>query len=87
MAEKIDRPHSLNYSNNLLTICGIVQVIEVSATTAQFKLAAQTLVVRGTGLNIVKLDKAEGVVQLETQHVQQIVYRQGGVTGFKGLFK
>lgn len=86
MSEKIERPHSLNYQGNLLTICGVAQVVEVSATTAQFKLNGCTLVLRGTGLNIVKLDKAEGIVQLETQHVQQITYRQGG-TGLKGLFK
>ena len=87
MAEKIDRPHGLNYQNNLLTICGIAQVIEVSATGAQFKLSNSTLFVRGSGLNIVKLDKEQGVVQLETQHVQQLTYRQGGGTGLKGLFK
>ena len=86
MSEETKRPHSLTYVNNLLTISGVQQVLEVSATTAQLKLSDQTLTVRGTGLNIVKLDKAEGVVQLETQRVQQLTYRQGG-TGLKGLFK
>ncbi|MCM1289720.1 MAG: hypothetical protein NC132_04340 [Corallococcus sp.] len=86
MAEKTEKPHSLSYQNNTLTICGVEQVVEVSAAVAQLKLSQSTLIVRGTGLNIVKLDKAEGVVQLETQRVQQITYRQGGVS-LKGLFK
>ena len=86
MAEEIKRPHGLTYQNNLLTVSGVQQVVEVSESHAQLKLSNQTLIVRGNGLNIVKLDKAEGVVQLETQRVQQLTYRQGGA-GLKGLFK
>ena len=87
MAEKFDKPHSLTYQDNLLTVTGVSQVVEVSESLAQLKLADQTLTVRGTGLNIVKLDKAQGVVQLETQRVSQLTYRQGGGSGLKGLFK
>ena len=87
MSEETKRPHSLTYQNNLLTVTGVTQVVEVSESLAQLKLSEQTLTVRGTGLNIVKLDKAEGVVQLETQRVSQLTYRQGGSGGLKGLFK
>ena len=87
MSDEIKKPHGLTYQNNLLTISGVVQVVEVSASMAQLQLSQQTLVVRGSGINIVKLDKAEGVVHLETQRVQQITYRQGGGAGLKGLFK
>ena len=86
MSEEAKKPHSLSYQNNLLTVTGVVQVVEVSETLAQLKLGDQTLTVRGSGLNIVKLDKTDGVVQLETQRVHQLTYRQGG-GGLKGLFK
>ena len=84
MAEK--EKHSLVYDNNTLTVRGIAQVIEISEKEAQFKLADKTLVVKGGGLNVVKLDKEQGVVVLEVATLTSLVYRQGGLS-LKGLFR
>ena len=83
MAEK---QHSLNLCNNVLTVNGVVQVVEISEREAQLKLSHNVLVVRGTGLNVAKLDREQGVLQLETQSISQISYKQGALN-LKGLFK
>ncbi len=86
MSEKTES-HSLNYCNNLLTIHGVQQVVEASAKEVQLRLSDCTLTIHGTGLNVVKLDREQGVVQLETQSLQSLTYRKGSAGGFKGLFK
>lgn len=81
-----EKQHSLNFCNNVLTVNGVVQVVEISEREAQLKLSHNVLVVRGTGLNVVKLDREQGVLQLETQSIAQIAYKQGALN-LKGLFK
>ena len=85
MAEK-DKQHSLVYDNNTLTIRGIKQVVEISEKEGQFKLSDNTLVVRGSGLNVTKLDKEQGVVTLEVNSLTSLTYRQSGMN-LKGLFR
>ena len=85
MAEK-EVQHSLVYDNKTLTVRGIQQVVEITEKEAQFKLAANTLCVRGSGLNVTKLDKEQGVVVLDVTSISSITYRQSGL-GLKGLFR
>ena len=85
MTEK-DLKHSLVYDNDSLTVRGIAQVVEISEKEAQFKLSTNTLFVRGSGLNVVKLDKEQGVVVLDVKTISSISYRQGGLS-LKGLFR
>ena len=86
MADKTEKAHGLNYADGMLTVNGVEKVLEVSAKEASFKLASNTLVVHGTGLNVVKLDREQGVVKLETQSISSMVYRPNGVN-LKGLFR
>lgn len=86
MAEKTEKAHSLSYANNVLVVNGVTQVVEISEKEAQLKLSKGTLTVKGTNLNVVKLDREQGIVQLETQGVQSLTYRQSGA-GLKGLFR
>lgn len=87
MPEKTtERSHSLNYCNNILSVCGVVSVLEISEREAQLKLSRATLCIKGSGLNVIKLDREQGTLQLETQSVSQMVYRQNGL-GLKGIFK
>ncbi len=72
--------------NNLLTVKGVKQVVELGERQAVFKLEGNTLTVRGNGLNAVRLDREQGVVVLEAPTVSSIGYRQGGI-GLKGLLK
>lgn len=83
MAEK---HHSLVYENNVVTVKGVVSVTEIAEKEAVIKLEKNTLVIRGKGINIAKLDKEQGVIVLETADVQSFTYRAAGVN-FKGLFK
>ena len=84
MAEKV---HSLVFDNNLLTVKGVEQVVQISEKEAVFKLSDNTLTVKGSGLNVVKLDKEQGVVVLEVSSVQSIAYRANALAGIKGLFR
>ena len=87
MSEKERKlPHSLTYVNGTVTVNGVVKVIAVSEREAQFKLSESTLVIKGTGLNVTKLDREQGLVQLETGTVQSFSYRQNGLN-IKGLFR
>lgn len=79
--------HTLNFCNNMLTVGGVARVVAISEKEAQLKLSGGMLVVKGSGLNIVRLDKQQGTLQLETQSLANIAYRQTGVEGLKGLFK
>ncbi len=80
------KPHSLNYCNNILTVNGVMQVVEISEKEAQLKLSDTTLFIKGSGLNVTKLDREQNVVQMETQSLQSLIYRHSAV-GFKGLFR
>lgn len=77
--------HSFSFDNGVLTIRGIKQVVEISDKQAQFKLDGNTLTVRGSGLNVCKLDREQGVVLLEVKSLSALSYRQIGT--FKGLFR
>ncbi len=85
MSEKA-KAHSLSYCNNILTVNGVVQVVEISEKEAQLKLSDTTLFIKGSGLNVTKLDREQNVVQMETQSLQSLTYRHAAV-GFKGLFR
>lgn len=84
MSEKSNQ-HGFSFCNNLLTVNGVVKVLEISEKEAQFKLEGSVMTVKGGGLNVVKLDRDSGVVQLETQSLQSVSYR--GSVGVKGLFR
>ena len=58
----------------------------ITLSEAQLKLAQNTLYVKGTGLNVVKLDREQGVVQMETKSLQSLTYRQNSL-GVKGFFR
>ena len=77
--------HSLCYEKDILTLRGVVQVVEVAEREGAFKLDNGTVVVKGSGLNIVKLDKEQGIVILETKSLSSIVYKQ--TPSLKGLFR
>lgn len=85
MAER-DKQHSLTLDNNTLTVRGVVNVVEITEKEAVFKLSGNMFAVKGSGLNVVRLDREQGVVVLEVTHVTSMVYRQGGVS-IKGLFR
>lgn len=84
MSEKTSK-HSLLFRDGRLVIGGVLQVTELSDKQAVFKLEGSVLTVRGSGLNIIKLDKEQGAVELEVATLGSAVYRQGGV--LKGLFR
>ena len=88
MSEKTERtlPHSISYANNIITVNGVVKVIAISEKEAQLKLSESALTIRGSGLNVTKLDREQGLVQLESTGVQSFTYRQSGMS-FKGLFR
>lgn len=81
----MEKSHSLCFVNDTLTINGVVQVVEVDEKEAHFKLEKCTLVVKGAGLNIVKLDKDQGVVVLETKTLSNMSYKH--TPTLKGLFR
>lgn len=78
--------HSLNWENGLLTIRGVARVTEISERQAVLRLEGKVLTVRGSGLNVAKLDKEQGVVVMEAASVASIAYHQAGMS-IKGLFK
>ena len=84
MSEKL---HSLTFENHLLTINGIEQVVAISEKEANFKLSDNSLTVKGSGLNVTKLDKEQGVVVLEVGALSSITYRANALGGLKGLFR
>lgn len=81
----MEKSHSLCFENNVLTIKGVGQVVEVDEKEGQFKLANGLLIVKGGGLNIAKLDKEQGVVVLEVKSLSSLSYKQS--VGLKGLFR
>ena len=87
MSDKSERklPHSISYAGGVVTINGVTKVIAVTEREAQLKLSDGALTVKGTGLNVIKLDREQGLVQLEAASIQSFTYRHTGI-GFKGLF-
>ncbi|MBQ2894798.1 MAG: hypothetical protein IJE92_04690 [Clostridia bacterium] len=81
----VEKSHSLCFANNTLTINGVVQVVEVDEKEGHFKLEKCTLVIKGAGINIAKLDKDQGVVVLELKTLSNIAYKQ--TPTLKGLFR
>jgi hypothetical protein len=81
----VEKSHSLCFANNTLTINGVVQVVEVDEKEAHFKLEKCSLVIKGVGINIAKLDKDQGVVVLEVKSLASVVYKQ--TPTLKGLFR
>ena len=81
----MEKSHSLCFANNTLTINGVVQVVEVDEKEAHFKLEKCSLVIKGAGINIAKLDKDQGVVVLEVKSLASVVYKQ--TPTLKGLFR
>ena len=78
--------HSFSFDNNVLTVKGIAQVVEISEKEAIFKLESNTLTVKGGGLNVTKLDREQGVVIMEVATLSGLTYRQSGMN-LKGLFR
>ena len=66
--------HKLNFDGKTLGIEGVSKVVEISDKECLFKLADKTLAVKGSGLNVVRLDRTEGVVVLETEQFERIVW-------------
>ena len=81
-----EKQHSFNFENNVLTVRGVVQVVEISERQAVLKLEGDTLTVKGSGLNVTKLDKEQGVVVLEVSTLISLTLRQSGIN-IKGLFR
>lgn len=79
------KSHSLHFESESLTINGILQVVEMDEKEARFKLEGSTLCVKGSGLNIVKLDKEQGNVLLQVKTLTSVTYKQ--TIGIKGLFR
>ena len=68
--------HSLSVQNNILTVNGVEKVAEIWDRQAQLILAQNTLYGKGTGLNVVKLDREQEVGHMETKSLQSLTYRQ-----------
>lgn len=67
-----------------VSVDGVDKVVQISDKECIFRLDGQTLVVRGVGLNVVKLDKEQGVVVLEVDKFVSATYRDNNP--LKGLF-
>lgn len=85
MAEKSIQQY-LAFDNNVLTIKGIKRVVEIGERQAKFGLDGETLTVKGAGLNVVKLDREQGVVLLEVKTLASLAWRKGALS-LKGLFR
>ena len=81
-----EKQHSFSFDNNVLTVKGIVQVVEISEKQAIFKLENNTMTVKGSGLNVTRLDKEQGVVVLDVSTLSSLSLRQSGIN-LKGLFR
>ena len=81
-----EKKHSFSYDNNVLTVRGVEQVVEITERQATFKLENNTLTVRGAGLNVTKLDKEQGVVVMEVTTLASLSFHQGGL-GIRGWFR
>ena len=82
---KQTQPYSIHCENNALTINGVTKVIEITEREAQLKLQADTLVVKGSGISLTRLDKDKGVVAMDYSRLSSLSFRSG--TSLKGLFR
>lgn len=78
--------HSLTYSAGSLTLQGVTKVNSITPTEGVFSTEEGTVVVKGTEVNIVKLDNQSGCVVLQTATLGSITYKPKSV-GLKGLFR
>ena len=85
MAEKQTQPYSLHCENNALTVKGVSKVIEITEREAQLKLVSTTLVIKGEGVNITRLDNEQGVVELQYSRLGSLTFRTAA--SLKGLFR
>ena len=81
-----EKQYSFSFDNNVLTVKGVQQVVEISEKQAIYKLESNSMTVKGSGLNVVKLDKEQGVVVLEVSALSSIALHQSGAS-IKGLFR
>lgn len=81
----MDKSHSLHFQDSTLTVTGVTQVVEVDEQEARLKLDSSTLCIKGSGLNIVKLDKDQGTLLLQVKTLTSATYKQ--TVGIKGLFR
>ena len=86
MAEKEKQTYSLACEHNVLTVRGVVQVVEITEREAQLKIVGNNLFIKGNGLNVTKLDKEQGVVVMEYASLSSLSFRQGAPS-VKGLFR
>ena len=87
MAEnKQTHPYSFTCENNTLTVKGVSKVIEITEKEAQLQLHSDTLLVKGSGINLTRLDKEQGVVAMDYSRLSSLSFRQSGVN-LKGLFR
>ncbi|HIU90758.1 MAG TPA: YabP/YqfC family sporulation protein [Candidatus Fimimonas merdipullorum] len=75
---------NFGFADNLLTVNGVTKVEEVCDKEARLKTADGVLCVKGAGLNVTRLDRESGVVQLECKNLFSLALREKG--GIKGLF-
>ncbi|MCM1195245.1 MAG: hypothetical protein NC332_04850 [Firmicutes bacterium] len=87
MAEKVEKQrHYLCCDNGILTIKGVTKALEITEREAQFKLAYDTVIIKGVALNVTRLDKEQGVVVMEYASLTSVAFRQNGMS-IKGLFR
>ncbi|MBQ9706991.1 MAG: hypothetical protein IJV78_03775 [Clostridia bacterium] len=78
--------HSISYSASVLTLQGVTKVNQITPTEGIFTTEESTVVVKGTDLNIAKLDNQSGCVVLQVATLISITYRSKSA-GLKGLFR
>ena len=82
-----EQSHSFSFDNNILTVKGVAQVVEIAEKQSLLKLSDNnTMTIKGSGLNVTKLDKEQGVVVMEVNTLTSLSYHQGGL-GIKGWFR
>lgn len=79
------KSHCLKFDGTVLIVGGVAKVEEITDREARFKLEGKSLVIKGSSLNLVALDKESGTVTLEVKELTSATYRSGG--GIKGLFR
>lgn len=80
------QPYSMTLDGNSLTVKGVSKVVEVTEREAQLTLSSTTLIIKGEGINITRLDNEQGVVALQYTRLSSLSFRQVGVN-LKGLFR
>lgn len=65
MEEKTKISRSLNYSNGILTLSGVKEVVEFSEKEVEIALFDKGLVIKGNGLKVSSFDAESGNLKLE----------------------